>query len=127
MSFSCCDIYYHLSQYWTFSFLATMNKCTELKVCISGPMFIGQVAESMHFRTHVQWSLFRVVIFNYHLSQYWTIVFNHYEQVYRTQKVHVSGPMFIGLFFLFLWVLPPLKIFFLTPCIIDCLNPSHSI
>ena len=29
--FSCCDMYYHLSQYWSLSFLATTNKCTELR------------------------------------------------------------------------------------------------
>ena len=29
--FSCCDIYYHLAQYWTCLFLVTMNKCTELR------------------------------------------------------------------------------------------------
>ena len=28
---SCCDMYYHLSEHWTLSFLATMNKCTELR------------------------------------------------------------------------------------------------
>ena len=46
-----------------------------------------------------------------------TFVFSHYEQVYRTRKVWICGPMFIGLIFLFWWVLPPLKIFetFLTP------------
>ena len=27
----CCYMYYHLSQYWTVLFLATMNKCTELR------------------------------------------------------------------------------------------------
>ena len=32
VSFSCCDMYYHLSKYrcWTL-FLVTMNKCTELR------------------------------------------------------------------------------------------------
>ena len=34
-----------------------------------------------------------------------TLVFNRYEQVYKTQKVCVFGPMFIRLFFLFCWVL----------------------
>ena len=38
-------------------------------------------------------------------------VVNHYGQVYRSQKVCVSGSMFIGPLFLFWWVLPPLKIF----------------
>ena len=36
--------------------------------------------------------------------------FSHYEQVYRTKKVCISGHMFIALFLLFWWVLPPLKI-----------------
>ena len=31
--FSCCDMYYHLSQYWSHLFLATMNKCIELRKC----------------------------------------------------------------------------------------------
>ena len=46
-------------------------------------------------------------------------VVSHYGQVYISQKVRVSGPFFIGLFFLFLFffpvlvgsLLPPLKIF----------------
>ena len=29
--FSCCGMYYHLSQYWTLLFSATMNKCIELR------------------------------------------------------------------------------------------------
>ena len=38
-------------------------------------------------------------------------VVSHYGQVYRTLKVCVSGPMSIRLFFfLFWWVLPPLRI-----------------
>ena len=39
----------------------------------------------------------------------------------RSQKVCVSGPMFIWLFSLFWWVLPPLKRFdpFLTPCLLS--------
>ena len=39
--------------------------------------------------------------------------------MYRSQEVCISRPMFIGNFFLFWWVLLPLKIFdtFLTPCI----------
>ena len=47
-------------------------------------------------------------------------VVSHYGQVYISQKVCVSGLVIIGLlFFVFWWVLPPLKIFFtfLTPCI----------
>ena len=40
-----------------------------------------------------------------------SLVFSHYEEVYRTQKVCISGPMFIGIFLLFCWVLPPFKIF----------------
>ena len=31
--FSCCDMYYHLSQYWSLFILATMKKCTELRKC----------------------------------------------------------------------------------------------
>ena len=42
VSFTCCDMYYYVSQYWTLLFLATTNKCTEL-----------QNSESMRFRTHV--------------------------------------------------------------------------
>ena len=49
-------------------------------------------------------------------------VVSHYEQVYITQKVCISGLMFITLFFLlFWWVLPPLKILdtFLTLYILN--------
>ena len=40
-----------------------------------------------------------------------TFALSYYEQVYKSQKVCISGPMFIELFSLFWWVLPPLKIF----------------
>ena len=42
---------------------------------------------------------FQVVICTTNLSQYWTLVFSHYEEVYRTQKVRVSGPKCNNLFF----------------------------
>ena len=29
--FLCCDVYYHLSQYWALLFLAIMNKCIKLR------------------------------------------------------------------------------------------------
>ena len=47
------------------------------------------------------------------------IVVSHYGQIYRSQKVCVSGHMFTGLFFLVWWVLPSPKILdtFLTHCI----------
>ena len=38
-------------------------------------------------------------------------VISQYGQAYISQEVYVPGPMFIGLFFLFWWVLSPLKIF----------------
>ena len=45
-------------------------------------------------------------------------VISHYGQVYISQKVYISRTMCIRLFFLFRWVLAPLKIFdtFITPC-----------
>ena len=45
---------------------------------------------------------------------------SRYGQVYISQKVCVSGPMFMGLFFIFCFVLPPLKKLdtFLTLCIV---------
>ena len=77
----------------------------------------AQVAESMRFRTHVQW--FSCCDMYYQLLQYRTFLFFHYEHVCRTHKVCVSGPIFIGLFFLHWWVLKPLKIFdTLATCIV---------
>ena len=40
----------------------------------------------------------------------WSNVVSHYGQVYISQKVCISGPMFIRHFFFFRWVLPPLTI-----------------
>ena len=45
---------------------------------------------------------FYIVIYTTTSHNIGHFVFSHYEQVYRTQKVCVSGPMFIGLFFFFL-------------------------
>ena len=60
-----------------------------------------QIAESMRFLDPNVKVFFSHCDKYCHLSQYWTLVFGHYEQVHRTQKVCVSGPMFIGLFSLF--------------------------
>ena len=45
-------------------------------------------------------SFFYVVIFTTTSDILGTFVFSHYEQVYKTQKVCISGPTFIKLFFL---------------------------
>ena len=39
--FSCCDMYYYLSQYWTLVFSYYEQVYRTQKVCVSGPMFIG--------------------------------------------------------------------------------------
>ena len=52
--YSSSDMCYHISQYSTLLFLATMNKCTEL---------------SMNFRTHVYWTFFFLVLVGATTSQ----------------------------------------------------------
>ena len=65
-----------------------------------GHLFLATMnSESMRFRTHVYRSLFSCRDMYYHLLKYWTLVFSHYEQVFRTQKVCVSGPKCNGLSF----------------------------
>ena len=95
--FPCCDMYYNLSQYWALSFLANTNKCTEFrKYAFPDPCVI------------VFFMLWYILP---PLTILVTLVFSHYEQVYRTQKVCVSGPMCNCLFFSRLWyVLPSVAI-----------------
>ena len=54
------------------------------KVCVSGPMFIRQVAISMHFRTYVYWTGRR------------KCAFPDLYLLDRSQKVCFSGTLFIG-------------------------------
>ena len=87
------------------------NKCHEWTSSWTSMESVGlQIAESMRFRTHICLSFMLWYILS-SLTIFGTFVFSHYEQVYGTQKVCISGPMFIGVFFfLFWWLLPPLKI-----------------
>ena len=92
---------YNMCHEWT----SPMNKCTgRIKYAFLGPSV-------MVFFFFMLWYVLPP------LTKFDTFVFSHYEQVYRTEKLCISRPMFIGLFLLFWWVLPDVKdltLFFTT-------------
>ena len=79
---------YNKCHKWMSSWTSPMNKCRPT----------GHRKHAFPDPSVIIFSMLWYVPRYYHLSRYCTLFFRRYEQVYRTQKVCVSGPMFIGNF-----------------------------
>ena len=151
--FSGCDMYYHLSQYWSLLFLATMKKCTELRKyvfpdpCLS-PSYSSSFPSDLqcrgcryplhpvfHISSHPLRLSFSVFLALYSILSIYTFLTLPVPLLpsVLVSIICLGFPMLLDFFVLFWWILPPLKIFdtFLTLCIVmkrkKCVAFRHTV